>query len=263
MANSTIQIVNHLQSGRSITEYSKTIDHHFIRISALSRKAELLRSKGDFVESKSLFENAEKLSTNIYGEILLRTNGYYYCILLIDIAKSKNQLSKILDRANCGLNASNAENKLHNSGNYNLVLAVVFSQLNEKEHSLKYYDQAVEMLNKSGRFDRIPNALIYQSQYFLKLWRESQTDSWLYLLEDNLEKINEYIVFSNMKICECEWLALNAQYLIVQSKYEIAYSLYNKLEKSVTSCNYLRLQPVVKEIQKNIATYNKFTLLKK
>jgi tetratricopeptide (TPR) repeat protein len=203
------------------SEYSHRLDEKHLHVSALACNATVLHRLGRLDEAAELFQTAER----IQGSTLDRVNGYYYGLFLRDTASDAGQLHEVVDRGEENLRSAVARRNLGNIGSSHLTLGSAYLRLGEIDAAIAHFDEAVSVLRRANRTDRIPYAFIERARLYREQWLRTQSNQYLQLCESDMDEADQLISFSRMALFSVELGLLAAQLLADRGRFADAREL--------------------------------------
>lgn len=244
-----IGYVKRMNTEEWVVPFSKDMDTNFIEVSCLATKAEILHRLGMLQDSLSVFKRAEEL----YGRMLDRTNGFYFCCLLLDLGNQEEDYRGVVARGRYGLDMSTGDGKYGNMGNDNLTIAKALFLLDNYEQAGLHFNTAINLLLQSGRIDRMPHGLISRASYYRKLWLETKDSKYRQLCTDDMEEAYRILTISRMGLYEVDHLVLQSNILVDDNKIEKANVLYQKATKLAQHMHYHSIFKELEEVKKRIS----------
>lgn len=204
-----------------LDSYYAELDSNFLYTSALVRKATVLHRMKRIEESSNAFGEAERRQ----GSYLNRINGYYYELFLLDTASDEAALREVVRRCEHNLSLAKERKNLGDIGHHHLILGGTYAALNENQLALTHLDEAVDMLQKANRLDRIPYALIQRANFLRVLWLRDHDNLYQEQYEADISEAEHLIVLSNMSLYLIDLHLLVAHILIDNNRLEEARKL--------------------------------------
>lgn len=250
ICDQAIEFADNMSRGYQASEFSKDVDTNFVFASCIGRKAMVLHLQGKLNESLEAFQEAEHL----YGRRLDRTNGFYYCALLLDLAASEVELNNIWERGKYCLEISVGQSKLANIGNDNLTIANTYRKLKKYDQADLFYDEAIAMLQKSSRIERLPNALLARATFFREFWLTERDDELLHLCHIDIEEAEQIIIVSGMNLYKVDLDLLKANLLIDQGFLGDAQEMCSGILRRIRQINYGLRERDIELLQERLST---------
>ena len=112
-SNEAVTAAQRLGSSNIPGTYSSQLDDNYLLVSALARRATVLHRMGQTDEALTEFQEAERLS----GSVMDRANGFYYGLLLTDLAINDTDVADVIQRGEASLRTASDRKNIGDMGN--------------------------------------------------------------------------------------------------------------------------------------------------
>jgi len=200
VADKTISYASQAGAEEQTGRFSEKIDTKFLIASYQCRRAMVLHRLGRLDASLQSFENAEKE----FGTKLVRTNGFYYCALRIDRAESDSDWKEIQGRGERAYEISEANKWPDVQGNDKLTIAIASARLGDIDKASMCFTAAISLIKKSGRRDKLANALISRALFYWEHLTNSSNDFSVESCKQDLNEAEDIAIPGGMELCKLD-----------------------------------------------------------
>ncbi|MDD5277179.1 MAG: hypothetical protein PHR16_13980 [Methylovulum sp.] len=206
--------------------------------------AAVLSYRGKLKEACEHFKQAEKLEhdSEYQLEYLNGISNFFYCSLLLDIARDEINLKKIIERTNYSLEIEHIEregnlNVIMNPKNLlsialnNLILANVYFALDDTVQSESYFQQSIQDIEKARTIAFKPIFYLYRADFYL-------TQNQLENADADLNSALEIIERCGMKLYQVDYCLIHGRYCLATADFDSALIDYKEAKNLIQETGY-------------------------
>lgn len=249
-ATRAVEFAGRMADDGAASQFSKSMNKRVILTSCISKKASVFHYLGKIAESLREFEAAEQL----YGQPLDRSNGYHYCDLLLDLAQSEDDLRAVLERGQRSLEQSERQDNLENIGNDNLTIANAYFKLKDYDRAGGFYEVALDRLQKSGRVDRLPPALLAKAEFHRAVWSRTRDEGALKLRDYTIQEAEQIISLSRMRLYDADLMLVKARIALDDQDPRQAQALCEAAARQIQRMKYGRKLNDLEQLRQRLQT---------
>jgi len=196
----------------------------------LSYLATVLHRNGNLSGANNLFQKIEELNQKKLSQGLTGLISFNYCALLLDTANNTNALQAVMEKVICSLTLGGDRYLISKALDY-LIIARTCVISNEQAEAEKYFQQAIQSIQKSVTIYFIPHFYLYRADFYL-------TQNQLAPAQADLNSAWEVIERCGMKLYAVDYLLIHGRYCIAIKDHDTALSRYEEAKQLIQETGY-------------------------